>query len=185
MTEGQYSISGNEGYFLKLAYEQLSDSIDGPAGVGAVIIHPDRGLVACGANQLPPGILNPDESRTLPGSAEKEYWSEHAERIAVYRAAREGVSLDGCTMHVTLFPCHHCARAIILSGIKDVVCPVPPDIQHKKFGESWKRSVMLLLEAKVAVYIPSLMQPEPGQTTISLRMMSDALLTFDQGALSL
>lgn len=34
----------------------------------------------------------------------------HAEMAALMDAARRGVSVSSCTLYVTTFPCHHCAR---------------------------------------------------------------------------
>jgi deoxycytidylate deaminase len=45
----------------------------------------------------------------------------HAEMAAVTDAAKRGVSVRGCTMYVTTFPCHNCARHIVASGIRRVV----------------------------------------------------------------
>jgi deoxycytidylate deaminase len=45
----------------------------------------------------------------------------HAEVSALMDAARRGVSVDGCTMYVTTFPCHECARNIVASGVTRVV----------------------------------------------------------------
>lgn len=45
----------------------------------------------------------------------------HAEMDAITTAARNGfASLRGAEMFVTTFPCHHCARHIVASGIKRV-----------------------------------------------------------------
>jgi deoxycytidylate deaminase len=41
----------------------------------------------------------------------------HAEMAALAEAARRGTSVSGCTMFVTTFPCHLCARHIVASGI--------------------------------------------------------------------
>jgi cytidine deaminase len=41
----------------------------------------------------------------------------HAEMAAIVEAARRGISVSGCTMFVTTFPCHLCARHIVASGI--------------------------------------------------------------------
>ena len=46
---------------------------------------------------------------------------QHAERNAMDYAAKNGVSLDGCTMYVTLEPCVECAKSICSVGIKRVV----------------------------------------------------------------
>lgn len=45
----------------------------------------------------------------------------HAEAAALADAARRSALVDGCTMYVTTFPCHHCARQILSSGIARVV----------------------------------------------------------------
>jgi cytidine deaminase len=44
----------------------------------------------------------------------------HAEMAAIVDAARRGVSVARCTMHVTTFPCHLCARHIVAAGIMEV-----------------------------------------------------------------
>lgn len=52
-------------------------------------------------------------------------WSKvneiHAELNAILFAARNGSSIDGATMYVTLSPCPDCAKAIAQSGIKKLV----------------------------------------------------------------
>lgn len=45
----------------------------------------------------------------------------HAEMGALLDAASRGVAVKGCTMYVTTFPCHECARNIIAAGIDRVV----------------------------------------------------------------
>ena len=49
----------------------------------------------------------------------------HAEMAAIIDAARRGISVDGCTIFVTTFPCHHCARHIVAAGIRRVVYIAP------------------------------------------------------------
>jgi deoxycytidylate deaminase len=45
----------------------------------------------------------------------------HAEVSALMDAAARGAAIKGCTMYVTTFPCHECARNIVSSGISRVV----------------------------------------------------------------
>ena len=45
----------------------------------------------------------------------------HAEVSALMDAARRGVPVEGCTMYVTTFPCHECARNIVSSGVSRIV----------------------------------------------------------------
>ncbi len=49
----------------------------------------------------------------------------HAEMDALMDAARRGVSVKGCTLYTTTFPCHNCARHIIGAGIMRVVYVSP------------------------------------------------------------
>lgn len=51
--------------------------------------------------------------------------SVHAEMAAVTDAARRGVSTAGCSLYVTTFPCHECARNVVASGISRVVYVEP------------------------------------------------------------
>ncbi|MBU0579291.1 hypothetical protein KJ628_04980 [Patescibacteria group bacterium] len=44
----------------------------------------------------------------------------HAEEVVIADVARQGISLDGADLYVTIFPCPYCARLIAYSGIKRV-----------------------------------------------------------------
>ncbi len=45
----------------------------------------------------------------------------HAEMDAITTAARNGLSVKGATLYTSTFPCHHCARHIVSSGIVEVI----------------------------------------------------------------
>jgi dCMP deaminase len=45
----------------------------------------------------------------------------HSEENAICKAVRQGISLDGATLYLTLSPCPHCSKLIIQSGIKRVI----------------------------------------------------------------
>lgn len=67
-----------------------------------------------------------DKNRVLPRDSKIRNLIEfgravHAEMAALTDAARRGVSVAGCTMYVTTFPCHLCARHIVAAGIRKVV----------------------------------------------------------------
>ncbi len=94
--------------------------------VGAVIIGPGREIRSTGYNGLPRGIRADVDTRFDRASGEKFFWFEHAERNAIYNAARYGVVLTDCTIYVNRFPCADCARAIIQSGIGKICCPAKP-----------------------------------------------------------
>lgn len=46
----------------------------------------------------------------------------HAEQNAIVQAARRGIAIDGATLYCKMTPCTTCAKMIINSGIKRVVC---------------------------------------------------------------
>lgn len=48
--------------------------------------------------------------------------TSHAEENAIIQAARHGISLQNATIYCKMTPCYHCAKMIINSGIKRVVC---------------------------------------------------------------
>jgi cytidine deaminase len=49
----------------------------------------------------------------------------HAEMAALMEAARRGIAVSDTVMYSTTFPCHHCARHIVASGIKRVIYIAP------------------------------------------------------------
>ena len=81
------------------------------------------------ANMLIDGVDDEDVLREVEGTDIDnliEYIrAVHAEMAAITDAARRGISVEGCTIFVTTFPCHHCARHIVASGIVRVVYVAP------------------------------------------------------------
>lgn len=51
----------------------------------------------------------------------KYFYTEHAERNAIYSAANAGISTNGLTMVAIWASCHDCARSIIQSGVTTLV----------------------------------------------------------------
>lgn len=110
--------------------------------VGAVIVSPDsRTLVASGYNGPPRGW--PDKKISSLTKEEKALICEHAERNAIYNAARLGAKTENCNIYVTLTPCNDCARGIIQAGIKKVWVPFefnkgrPPILQNLVDYSMW------------------------------------------------
>ncbi len=118
--------------------------------VGCVITGPGHEIRAAGYNGLPRGVLSDDDSRFDRASGEKFHWIEHAERNAIYNAARAGTDLAGCTLYVNRFPCADCGRAIIQSGITCVICPPIPEADGA-LDYSFQVSAKMLAEAGVSV----------------------------------
>ncbi len=105
-------------YFMGFARHAASKSKDPSTQVGAVVIGPDGEIRATGYNGLPRGVADLPERMERPA---KYLWTSHAEENLVAHAARVGVSLKGCTVYVTHFPCSRCARSLIQAGITGVV----------------------------------------------------------------
>lgn len=64
----------------------------------------------------------------------------HAERRAIYKAARKGIELEGCTLYSTWAACNNCAIAIVESGISRLIRHHPP---HDDAVDRWLESVAL------------------------------------------
>ena len=134
--------------FIELAKHVAGWSKDKSTGVGAIIVDDDKRVVSMGYNGFPAGCDDEVESRHERPA--KYMYTEHAERNAIYSAARIGISLKECTMYLSMFPCSDCARGIIQSGIKTVVCP-KPDLELPNWGEHFKVSLDLFKETDVTV----------------------------------
>ena len=140
--------------FLRLAQEIAGWSEDRSRKVGSVIVGPSNEIRSTGFNGLPRGISSDFEERHDRADGKKYLWFEHAERNAIYNAARIGVSVYKCRIYSTLFPCADCLRGIIQCGISELVTYFPPENDtdamtfefEDKFKVSWK------LTEKIRIY---------------------------------
>lgn len=138
--------------WLTLAHHIGSWSKDRSTKVGCVVVGDANQVLTQGYNGFPRGV-----SDSIPERHErplKYKWTEHAERNAIYNAARTGTSLGDSTMYVEFFPCTDCARAIVQSGIATVVT-MSPSSYSADFSDRWVSdfniSNGILFEAQVAV----------------------------------
>ncbi len=139
-------------YFLNIAEQVKLKSKDQSTQIGAVIVGQDNEVLSTGYNSFPRGLHdNMDERQERP---EKYFWFEHAERNAIYNAARIGVSLKNSTIYLTSgIPCMDCARGIVNSGVKIVWCKRVCTTKNKeKWEESQMKSMELLNECGVQVF---------------------------------
>jgi dCMP deaminase len=99
-----------------------------------------------GFNGFPRGI---DDNISARQERPAKYrWTEHAERNAIFNAARIGISTEGCTCYVNWFPCIECARGIIQAGIFRLV-GLEPDRSDPKWGDEFDFAFNLFREAGV------------------------------------
>ena len=105
---------------MSLAHLSAMRSKDPNTQVGACIVNGKNRVVGIGYNGMPYGCSD-DE---YPWEREGEYhetkyaYVVHAELNAILNSTG---SLDNCSIFVSLFPCNECAKAIIQSGISEVV----------------------------------------------------------------
>lgn len=137
-------------FFLKIAHTLSEKSKDRSTKVGCVVTAPDRAILTSGWNGFPRGVNDDIEERYE--RPDKYLWTEHAERNALYNAARHGIPLLGSTMYVTMMPCYNCARGIIQSGIKQVVTYEPDwEDEHRKETSKHDISKKMFEEAGVEI----------------------------------
>jgi dCMP deaminase len=137
-------------YFMNMVYLVAMKSKDESTHIGAVIVGPDREIRSTGYNSFVRGINDSIPERQI--RPEKYFWFEHAERNAIYNAARIGVSTKDCTMYTNGVPCMDCARAIIQAGIKRVVVDKQWDDNNVDVWiEQAKRSLQMFAESGVDI----------------------------------
>ena len=138
-------------YFREIARTVSKKSKDRHTHIGAVIVGKDNEIVSTGYNSLPRGLNDSKHERFE--RPEKYHWMEHAERNAIYNAARVGVSTKGCTLYLShWFPCVECSRAIINSGINKIYCePLDEKASNVHYNESFKRALEMLTESNIEI----------------------------------
>jgi dCMP deaminase len=136
--------------WIDLARHIAGWSKDRSTKVGCVVVGDANQILAAGYNGFPRGVNDDvDQRHERP---EKYLWTEHAERNAIYHAARHGVRLQGAIMFLPWFPCADCARAIIQAGLSAVVV-VEPDWDSPVWKDSFEVTRIMLDEAGVEVKV--------------------------------
>jgi dCMP deaminase len=113
-------ISWDE-YFMGVALLSAKRSKDPSTQVGACIVNDKNKIVGAGYNGLPIGC-NDDE---FPWDKQGDFLNTkypyicHAELNAILNNI--GMDLRGCKIYTALFPCNECSKAIIQSGITEVI----------------------------------------------------------------
>ena len=108
-------------YFMGVALLSGKRSKDPSTQVGACIVNTQNKIVGVGYNSLPIGVSDDQ----FPWEKEGSYLDTkypyvcHAELNAILNNI--GINLEGCKIYTALFPCNECSKAIIQSGIKEVI----------------------------------------------------------------
>jgi len=106
-----------EEYYMQLAETVAERSTCDRANVGAVIVNKDQRIVSTGYN----GSLSGNPHCDDIGHTIRDghcIATIHAEMNALLYCAKEGISVKGCTIYATHFPCLNCTKALIQAGIK-------------------------------------------------------------------
>ena len=111
-------ISWDE-YFMGVAMLAALRSKDPNTQVGACIVSQDNIIISTGYNGLPNGCSDDIYPWDREGEETKYPFVVHAELNAILNA--NGRDLRGSRLYVALFPCNECAKAIIQSGVKEVL----------------------------------------------------------------
>lgn len=108
-------------YFMSVALLSGKRSKDPSTQVGACIVNKSNIIESIGYNGLPKGCSDDEFPWEKEGNnlETKYFFVVHAELNAILNA--KGKDLTGCRIYVALFPCNECAKAVIQSGIKEVV----------------------------------------------------------------
>lgn len=111
-------ISWDE-YFMGIAKLSAMRSKDPNTQVGCCIVGRDNRIISVGYNGLPNGCSDDEFSWCRDGEDNKYFYTTHSELNAILNS--RGHNLENSRLYVSLFPCNECAKAIIQSGIKEVI----------------------------------------------------------------
>ncbi|MDF2616684.1 MAG: deoxycytidylate deaminase [Sedimentibacter sp.] len=121
MTKRNDYISWDD-YFMGLALLSAKRSKDPSSQVGACIVDcKTNRILSVGYNGLPRFCSDDEYPWTREGDSmeTKYFYVVHAELNAILNS--RGANLEESRLYTTLFPCNECAKAIIQSGITQIV----------------------------------------------------------------
>lgn len=104
---------------LRACYRIAGLTSDDRSNQNAALLWNGEEVLAIATNRIPDDVVKTEERITKRPT--KYAFIEHAERGAIYEAAKKGIKTEGLTMVCPWFACADCARAIVLAGIKTVI----------------------------------------------------------------
>jgi len=140
---------------MKMAYLVASKSKDKSMKCGCVLVGHGHSMLSTGYNGFPRMCDDGKEERYE--RPEKYAWTEHAERNAIYNAARNGIKLLSSYAYNTCFPCVDCARGLVQAGIAEIIIPTketdPFFIESRwdDWAESFAKARIILDEGWVTI----------------------------------
>ena len=143
-------ISWDE-YFMGVALLAARRSKDPNTQVGACIVSPENIILSTGYNGLPCCCSDDVFPWEREGAETKYPYVVHAELNAILNAG--GRVLRGARLYVALFPCNECAKAIIQSGIKELI--YLSDKYHDTHASIASRRMFNMTGVKYRAYQPT------------------------------
>jgi len=110
-----------DAYFMGIALLSTQRSKDPNTSVGACIVSQDNKILSVGYNGMPIGCSDDDFPWDREGDPlnTKYFYVCHAELNAILNYS--GTDMKGAKIYTTLFPCNECTKAIIQTGIKEII----------------------------------------------------------------
>lgn len=108
-------------YFMGIALLSAMRSKDPSTSVGACIVSKDNKILSVGYNGMPIGCSDDEFPWEREGDAlnTKYFYVCHAELNAILNYT--GTDMRGAKVYTTLFPCNECTKALIQTGISEVI----------------------------------------------------------------
>ena len=108
-------------YFMGIALLSAKRSKDPHTRVGACIVDSENKILSVGYNGMPWGCSDDEYPWENDGEPldTKYLYVCHAELNALLNYS--GFKLKGARIYTTLFPCNECTKALIQSGIREVI----------------------------------------------------------------
>lgn len=109
-------------YFMGIALLSTERSKDPHTSVGACIVSESNKILSVGYNGMPLGCSDDEYpwERNSDNELDAKYlYVCHAELNALLNYT--GTNLKNAKIYTTLFPCNECTKALIQSGIKEVI----------------------------------------------------------------
>ncbi len=149
-------------YFMGVAKLAARRSKDPSTQVGACIVSPENIIISTGYNGMPQGCSDDEFPWEREGAETKYPYVVHAELNAILNA--NGRDLRNSRVYVALFPCNECAKAIIQSGVKEVVY-----LSDKYAGTPGNIASKRMLDAAGVKYT----QLRPGTESITIDLVPE------------
>lgn len=129
MTEEKYIRPTWDEYFMEVC-RAVAKRATCDRGRSGCVIAKDKQILVTGYVGSPKGLPHCDEvghqmkTMTHEDGRQTQHCvrTAHAEQNAIVQAAKIGIAIDGATIYCKMTPCAVCAKMIINSGVKKVIC---------------------------------------------------------------